>query len=320
MVVTTDTESSMSEEPMADDHWLRHAFEDHRRELHAHCYRLSGNVTDADDLLQETFLRAWRSRSGFEGRASSRTWLYRIATNAFLDSRKAAGRRTVPVGDILEQSTELGPYPDSLLAGDPEHAHAASEMVELALIAALMYLPPRQRAAFVLRDIHGWTAAETARALGCPLPAANSLLQRARATVRRHAPADREHWRRPRLTRQDEDLLGRYAAARDAAALRALLTEDVRITMPPAPSVTGVDAAAEFLSRPFDWYTVPTSANGRPAQINYLRQPGCSHYDALVVDVLHVVDGRIAEINAFVGAHHVLAFGLPVRVEAEPAV
>jgi RNA polymerase sigma-70 factor, ECF subfamily len=320
MVVTTDIESFMAHDPMPDDHWLRHAFENHRRELHSHCYRLSGNVADADDLLQETFLRAWRSRSGFEGRASSRTWLYRIATNVFLDSRKAASRRTVPVGDIVEQSTELGPYPDSLLGGDPEPAQAASEMVELALIAALMYLPPRQRAAFVLRDIHGWTSAEVARALECPLAAANSLLQRARATVRRHVPADREHWRRPELTPQDREVLRRYAGARNAEDFRALLAEDVRITMPPEPPVTGAGAAAEFLSRPFDWYTIPSSANGRPALVGYLRRPGNEHYDALVVDLLHIVDGRIAEINAFIGAGHVRAFGLPALVEAEPAV
>lgn len=296
---------------MSEDHWLQRAFEDHSRELHAHCYRLSGNVTDADDLVQETFVRAWRSRAGYEGRASARTWLYRVATNAFLDSRKAAGRRLLPVGDPFESSTDLGPYPDSLLGGDPEPAELASEMVELALIAALMYLPPRQRAAFVLRDIHGWTTTEIAEALEVSVPTANSLLQRARATVRRHAPADPEDWRRPELTRSDEELLRRYAAAQDAEDFRAFLGEDVRITMPPDPPVTGIDAASRFLGRPFDWHTVPSSANGRPALVGYLRKPGNPQYDGLVVDVLRVVDGRIAEINAFVGARHVMAFGLP---------
>jgi RNA polymerase sigma-70 factor (ECF subfamily) len=184
-------------------------------------------------------------------------------------------------------------------------------MVELALIAALMYLPPRQRAAFVLRDVHGWTAAETAETLDVSVATANSLLQRARATVRRHAPADREHWRRPELTRSDEELLQRYAAARDPEDFRALLAEDVRITMPPDPPVAGIDAAARFLGRPFDWHTVPSSANGRPALVGYLRRPGHPQYDALVVDVLRVVDGKIAEINAFIGAQHVMAFGLP---------
>ena len=296
---------------MTEDHWLQRAFEDHSRELRAHCYRLSGNVTDADDLVQETFARAWRSRAGYERRASARTWLYRIATNVFLDSRKSAARRLLPVGDPFEWSTDLGPYPDSLLSGDPEPAGVASEMVELALIAALMYLPPRQRAVFVLRDVHGWTAAETADALHVSPSTANSLLQRARTTVRRHVPADREDWRRPELTRDDEELLHRYAAARHADDFRALLVEDVRITMPPDPPVSGINAAAEFLGRPFDWHTIPSSANGRPALVGYLRRPGNPHYDALVVDVLRIVDGKIAEINAFVGARHAMAFGLP---------
>lgn len=285
---------------------LEDAFDAHRRELRAHGYRLTGNVADADDLVQETYLRAWRARDRFEGRASARTWLYRIATNVFLDTRKSAARGTVPVGDVLEWSTEIGPYPDS----DAE----ADELVELALIAALMHLPPRQRAAFVLRDVSGWTPAEIADALGVAVPAANSLVQRARDTVRRHAPADPADWRRPALTADDEKILRRYAAASDAEAMRMLLADDVRITMPPDASMTGADEIAEFLTRPLDWRTVPTSANGRPALVNYLLQPDGSDPECLVVDVLRVVDGRIAEINAFVGARHVAALGLPLTV------
>ena len=207
------------------------AYDVHRRELHAHCYRLTGNVADANDLVQETFLRAWRARDRFEGRASARTWLYRIATNVFLDSRKAASRRTLPVGDILEWSTAIGPYPDEGFESDP----GAAEMVELALIAALMHLPPRQRAAFVLRDVNGWTPAEIADALGVAVAAANSLVQRARDTVRRHAPADPQEWRRPALTATDKAILRRYANASEPEAIRMLLADDVRITMPPDP-------------------------------------------------------------------------------------
>lgn len=236
-----------------------------------------------------------------------RTWLYRIATNVWLDSQKAAGRRTVPVGEALELSTKIGPYPDTEAEAD--------ELVELALIAALWHLPPRQRAAFVLRDVSGWTPAEIADALGVPLPAANSLVQRARATIRRHAPADPREWRRPALTAQDEDVLRRYAGASDAEAFRMLLADDVRITMPPDAPVVGPGAVSEFLARPLDWRTVATSANGRPALVNYLRLPGGAQHEALVVDVLRVVDGRIAEINAFVGAHHVAALGLPLALE-----
>jgi RNA polymerase sigma-70 factor (ECF subfamily) len=297
--------------------WLQAAYDQHRRELHAHCYRLTGNVADADDLLQETWLRAWRGRKRFEGRASLRTWLYRIATNAFLDSRKAAESRTTPRGDLLEHSTSIGPYPDELPDLGPETDVVASQMVELALIVALMHLPARQRAAFVLRDIHGWTPAEIAGLLGVSVPAANGLLQRARETVRLHAPADPLHWRRPVLTVEDKALLRRYAAASGIDALGMLLSDDVRITMAPDPPVSGAAAVAAFLTRPFDWRCVPTSANGRPAQVDYLREPGSPHYVGLVVDLLRIVDGRIVEINAFVGAHHVAAFGLPATLDPD---
>ncbi|MGB9377282.1 MAG: sigma-70 family RNA polymerase sigma factor, partial [Mycobacteriales bacterium] len=210
--------------------WLQAAFDEHRRAVHAHCYRLSGSVTDADDLVQETFLRAWRARDRFEHRSSARTWLYRIATNVFLDTRKSAQRRSIPAGDPLEWCADVGPYPDALLGDDPQHDLVARETVELALIAALMYLPPRQRAAFVLRDISGWTPPEIAEALGLALPAANSLIQRARTTLRRFTPDDPREWRRPQLTRADEEILRRYADAKDPETFRALLTEDVRIT------------------------------------------------------------------------------------------
>jgi RNA polymerase sigma-70 factor (ECF subfamily) len=305
----------MSDLPDEQAVWLRRAFDEHRRELHVHCYHLAGNVTDADDLVQETFLRAWRARDRFEGRASARTWLYRIATNVFLDSRKAAGHRTVPYGDPLEWSTDLGPYPDALLADDPQTGLAARETIELALIAALMYLPARQRAAFVLRDVYGWMPHEIAGLFGTAVPAVNSLLQRARHTLRLHAPSDPQHWRRPQLTTEDEEILRRYANAKDPETFRALLAEDVRITMPPDPPVVGIDAAAEFLGRPLDWRAFLTSANGRVALISYLRRPGSQRYEAWVVDVLQIEDGKIVENNAFIGARHVAAFGMPATLE-----
>jgi RNA polymerase sigma-70 factor (ECF subfamily) len=304
----------------ADEVWFRDAFEEHRRPLHAHCYRLAGNVADADDLVQETFLRGWRSRSQYEGRASIRTWLYRIATNVYLDHRKAAGRRTVPVGDPMEWSTDIGPYPDSLLGEDPPSELAARETVELALIAALMYLPPRQRVAFVLRDVSGWTPAEIADGLDLAVPAVNSLIQRARKTLRHYAPGDPRDWRRPALTSEDEEILRRYAAATDPISFRELLAEDVRITMPPDPPVVGRDAAAEFLGRPMDWLTFPSAANGRPALICYLRRPNTHQYDALVVDVLTIENGKIAKSNAFIGPHHIKAFDLPTTITREERV
>src|SRR5262249_45489975 len=155
-----------------------------------------------------------------------------------------------------------------------------------ALIAALRYLPPRQRVAFLLRDLHGWTPAEVAGLLDVKVATANGLLQRARETIRRHAPADPRDRRRPELTAADREILRRYAAADDPAAMRALLADDVRITMPPDPAVSGVDAATEFLTRPLDWHTIAGSANGRPALVNYLRGSGSPNYEALVVDVL----------------------------------
>jgi RNA polymerase sigma-70 factor (ECF subfamily) len=277
-----------------------------RPALHAHCYRLAGNVADADDLVQETLLRAWRARAGFEGRASVSTWLHRIATNVFLDRRKSAAARTHPTGDAFEWATDLGPYPDALVAGD--------ELVELALIAALQFLPTRQRAAFVLRDVMGWAPAEIGEALGVPVSAANSLLQRARETMRRRAPERPEDWRRPELTPADEELLRRYAAAVDPAEFRELLAADVRITMPPDEPVVGRDTVAAFLGRPLDWRTVATSANGRPALVSYLRREGAASYVGQVVDVLDIRDGRIAAVHAFVGPQHVAAFGLPLEL------
>jgi RNA polymerase sigma-70 factor (ECF subfamily) len=315
MTTTTAWSDQMTGTSDHEAAWLERAFEEHHRELHVHCYRLAGNVADADDLVQETYLRAWRARSRFEGRSTARTWLYRIATNVFLDTRKAASRRSVPSGDPFEWSTELGPYPDSLLGEDPQTGFAARETVELALIAALMLLPARQRATFVLRDVAGWTPAEIATARDIRVSAVNSLLQRARGTVRRFTPSAPQDWRRPPLTSGDVEILRRYAAAEGPEAVRVLLADEVRITMPPEPPVVGIDAAAELLGRPLDWRSFPTSANGRPALVNYLRRPGSPLYEALVVDVLRIEGGKIVESNAFVGAHHVAAFGMPATLE-----
>jgi RNA polymerase sigma-70 factor (ECF subfamily) len=291
------------------------ALDEHRPRLHAHCYRLTGNVADADDLVQETFLRAWRSRNQFEGRSAVQSWLYRIATNLYLDQRKAASRRTSPAGDALEWCTDIGPYPQALLGTDPLSDIASRETVELALVAALMHLPPRQRAVFVLSEVSGWTAAEIADGLATSRATVNSLLQRARSSLREKAPEDRYRWTRPSLTAEDQDVLRRYAVAIDQADFRALLADDVKITMPPNPPVIGIDAAAEFLAMPRDWRTIPTAANGRPALINYLRAPGDDHYRATVVDVLRVEDGLIVESNAFVGERHVLSFGMPAMLD-----
>jgi RNA polymerase sigma-70 factor (TIGR02960 family) len=313
------------------------AFDDvvirHRRELHAHCYRMTGSVVDADDLVQETFVRAWRARERFEGRSSVRTWLYRIATNVCLDSLGRRGRQATPVGDLLAEDAALQPYPDGLLGpvaaggagagGGVDGGAVARETLELGLIAALQHLPARQRAAMVLRDVLGWTPPEVADVLGVSVAATNSLTQRARATVARRLPPDRADWARPTLTPDDRVVLERYVRAHeqgDAAAILGLLRDDVRITMPPEPPAIGLAAATAFLRsvidpavRPGDWRMVPTRANGRPAAANYLRRPGDDRFRALSVDVLALDgEGRIAEINCFLDDALFAAFGLPL--------
>ncbi|OWY59801.1 RNA polymerase subunit sigma-70, partial [cyanobacterium TDX16] len=202
-------------------------------------------------MVQETFLRAWRALDRFEGRSSLRTWLYRIATNVCLDALARSGRRTLPAGDLLAESSELQPYPDLAFGSDgagPGERLEARETVELGFLAALLHLPPRQRAVLIVRDLLGWNAEETATLLDLSVPAANSLVQRARATLRRHAPASRLEWVPPELTPEDEDLLRQYVEAHeraDAEAIVALLRADVRITMPPEAAVVGVaDASA----------------------------------------------------------------------------
>ena len=304
----------------------------HGRELHVHCYRLTGSVVEADDLVQETFARAWRARARFEGRSSVRTWLYRIATNVSLDALGHRDRQAVPVGDLLVEDTRLQPYPDLLLGpagaddapvGGPDDAAIDRETVELGLIAALLHLPARQRAALVLRDLLGWTPTEAAEALEVSVAAANSLTQRARASLARVLPGERGAWSRPALTADDRVVLDRYVRAHeqgDAAAILGLLRADVRITMPPDPPAVGVEEAAAFLRsvvepelRPGDWSMVATSANGRPTAANYLRRPDDDTFRALSVDLLALdPDGRIAEINCFLDPTVFPAFGLPL--------
>jgi RNA polymerase sigma-70 factor, ECF subfamily len=310
------------------------AFDRHRRELHVHCYRMTGSFTDAEDLTQETFLRAWRSIDRFEGRASLRSWLYHIATNACLDFLKRHERRTIPVGtftdpvEALERDVRLQPYPDhpNHLDG-PDAALARKETTELVLVAALAVLPPRQRAALVSRDLLEHSAGETAALLGVSVASANSLVQRARAALRRRAPGLAEEPRQPRrppASAGDEEILRRYVDAHergDADAVIALLHEDVRVTMPPEVPCHGSAAAAAFFrsvlgpDAPGDWRLVPTRANGRPATANYLRRPGDGDggHRALSIDVLVVDDARLVAVHCFLGDRLFPAFGLPLR-------
>lgn len=311
--------------------------ERHRPELRVHCYRMLGSLDDAEDLAQETLVRAWRGRRGFAGRSSLRAWLYRIATNACLDAIAARGRRPPSGGAVAGLPSEvpwLQPMPDRLLdeaapeREGPEAAVAARETIELAFMVAIQHLPPSQRAVLVARDVLGWSARETAEMLGTSVAAANSALQRARATLRRHLPgpaAAPAPGADP--SSAERDLLRRYMEATerdDVEALVALMAEDARFSMPPDPyRETGREAIVAawvrggFASPGFGrWRCLPTRANRQPAAAGYLLRPGDTAYRAFAIDVLRVEDGRIAEITAFGGEALFAAAGLPAELPA----
>ncbi len=287
----------------------------HKRELHVHCYRMLGSFDEAEDLVQETFLRAWRHRDQFDGGPGFRAWLYRIATNACLDHIRRKGRRAEEVSSFAEIPW-LQPYPDRLLdevapsESEPDAVVVARETIELTFIALIQLLPARQRAVVILRDVLDWSATEAAALLDTTVAAANSALQRARATLREQLPerpADRSASQD--LSTDERALLQGFIETHesgDAAAAAALLRDDVRVTMPPYPlCYDGLDAVAPLIQRAFgppsmgDWRLVPTRANRQPAAGGYLRAPGDSVYRAFKLDVLRVENGAIAEITTF---------------------
>jgi RNA polymerase sigma-70 factor (TIGR02960 family) len=299
--------------------------ERHRRELHVHSYRMLASFDEAEDAVQETFLRAWRNRESFETGTSFRAWLYRIATNVCLDVIRKRSRRATEARSFADIPW-LQPYPDRLLdeiapADDQPDAVAVSrETIELAFLAALQVLPPRQRAALVLRDVLGWPASDTASLLDTSVAAANSALQRARATMQEHLPSHRLEWSASAPSAEERALLERFIDAHercDAVAAVAIASRDIRVTMPPYQFLyDGIEVIAPLLERAFgedrdgDWRLVPTMANRMPAAASYLRRPGDSQFRAFKLDVLRVEDGAIAEITTF-GAALFPAFGLP---------
>jgi RNA polymerase sigma-70 factor (TIGR02960 family) len=309
--------------------------ERHRRELHVHCYRMLGSFDEAEDVVQETYLRAWRKRDTFSG-DKFRAWLYRIATNASLDALRRRSRHGTRV-DSYADIPHLQPYPDRLLDevapsdDEPDAVVVARETIELAFLAAIQLLPGRQRAALIARDVLGWSAVETAELLGTSVAAANSALQRARATLEEHGPAERmaapavgAGVAAADLSEDERALLQGYIESMEQAdpdRVVAIAREDIRITMPPAPMVfDGLEGLAPLLRRAFDreetgeWRLVPTRANRMPAAGNYLRAPGDTVFRAFKLDVLRVEDGKVAEITTF-GHSLFPEFGLPATLD-----
>ena len=313
-----------------------------RRELLAHCYRMLGSVHDAEDLVQETFLRAWRSYGQFDDRrASLRTWLYRIATNACLTALEQRGRRALPselvdpsaeplapIGEPRREVAWLQPIPDALLTAapaDPATIVASRGSIRLALIAALQHLPARQRAVLILRDVLAWRATEVADLLDTSTAAVNSALQRARAQLAEATPAE-DQIAEPSDADQRE-LLDRYMTAfvdADVPALAGLLREDVEMEMPPFLTwFTGRHAVRSFIAArvsvaPDRWRMVRASANGQPAVAAYLRGDDGVHR-AHSVQVLTITGSGIARIVAFVEPSLFPTFDLPVAVPATSA-
>jgi RNA polymerase sigma-70 factor (TIGR02960 family) len=294
---------------------FRELTEPHRRELQVHCYRMLGSLQDAEDALQDTLLAAWQGFAGFEGRASIRTWLYRIATNRCLNARRSASRRAAKEWDIpgveppaptrLGEVVWLEPYPDSLLEGamdappGPEARYETTESISLAFVTALQVLPARQLAVLVLRDVLGFRASEVADMLGSTVESVNSALKRARTGLQ-HRPAATT------AARSDDEIVAKFVRAYESAdldSLVALLTDDVFISMPPMPfEYAGRETVGRFCAglfhagRRFD--LVRTRANGQPGFGAYLRVPtGVRAATGLIV--LTVTGDRISAMTRF---------------------
>ena len=305
----------------------------YRRELFAHCYRMVGSVHDAEDLVQETYLRAWRSYHGFEGRSTLRTWLYRIATNVCLTSLEGRQRRPLPTGlgapsslagDPLERGDEvpwLEPVPDALVA-DPADQAVSRDTIRLAFVAALQHLPPRQRAVLILRDVLKWRAAEVAEALEISPAAVNSVLQRAHAQLDKVQPS--ESTVTAPVPDEHRELLDRYVAAfweKDIDAIVALLKQDAIWEMPPH---LGWYQGAENIGRLIDTQCpggvhempmVATRANGQPAYGLYMRQAD-GRFTPFHLQVLTITDGAVSHVGAFFDPGLFETFGLPPELDA----
>jgi RNA polymerase sigma-70 factor, ECF subfamily len=316
---------------------LEGRLDQHRSELNAYCYRMLGSPFDAEDAVQETFIRAWRGFDQFEGRAALRSWLYRIATNVCLDMLNGRERRARPMDlgparepveanlNTLPEVTWIEPVPDGLIVsadGDPAEVAVARETIRLAFVAALQHLPPRQRAVLILCEVLRWKASEVAELLDTSVASVNSALQRSRATLE---ASDLTATGTP-LDEADQALLQRYVEAFEAYdmdALTSLIREDATQSMPPFDLwLSGRDDIFEW------WYgpgigckgsrVIPTvKANGSPAFGQYKPSDTGEGYDPWALQVLEVEDGRIVELTFFLATETLFPlFGLPARLGA----
>jgi RNA polymerase sigma-70 factor (ECF subfamily) len=305
----------------------------YRAELNAHCYRMLGSVHDAEDAMQETLLRAWRGLSGFQGRSSLRSWLYRIATNVCLRTIERRPQRVLPIdyapaiadphaepGAPVVDAIWLEPYPDP----GPEASYEQRESVELAFVAALQHLPARQRAVLILRDVLGFSGAEVAEALEMSPEAVYSALQRAHKAVDERLP---ERTQQATLRALGDDGLSEIVAAfvdawerADVDALAARLAEDAVLAMPPNPEwYRGRDTVATFLGNfPLTgrtrWRVLPTRANGQPAFGHYIWSDDAGAFVANELSVLTLTGDRIAALTVFRDPPQLTRFGLPERI------
>jgi RNA polymerase sigma-70 factor, ECF subfamily len=336
-----------SDDGSLDERAFAALVERHRGELRVHCYRMLGSFTEAEDLVQETFLRAWKNLAGFEGRSTIRAWLYKIATNACLDTLAGRGRRVLPqhLGPPSDASVNLPPrtdipwlqpFPDRLwepaATGDaePDAVVVTRETIELAFLAAIQHLPPRQRAVLVMRDVLGWPAKQTAATLDVSVASVTSALHRARSTLKEHLPAHRLDWTSPSSpassepTAQEQATLRRYMDAMeraDLAAVAELLAEEVRAAMPPWPMwFQGRSAVVTALETSWDtsspdyvgrFRMLPIRANGQPGAATYVRRADSGPYEPFAIGVVRIEDGQITEMTAFHDLDLFPAFGLP---------
>ncbi len=317
---------------------LEARFEQHRSELIAYCYRMLASPFEAEDAVQETFLRAWRAYDRFEGRAALRSWLYRIATNVCLDMLGGRERRARPMDlgpaqepvesnlRTLPEVTWIEPVPDGRVVpdGDPAEVAVARETIRLAFVAALQHLPPRQRAVLILSEVLQWKASEVADLLNTTVASVNSALQRARATLETNKVSTEAT--APSIDQADAELLARYVEAferYDIDALTSLIQEDATQSMPP------FDLWLRGRDDIFAWWLGPgigcrgsrviptTAANGAPAFGQYKPSASGSGYDPWALQVLEIADGRIAELTFFLDTERLFPlFGLPARLES----